>query len=130
MEEPKSRRTQATGSGFVISADGYVVTNAHVVDGAKSITVGLNDRRELPAEVIGVDTLSDIALLKIKAENLPTVQLGDSSALEVGQWVVAIGAPFGLRPYRYPRHCQRPVAQLAGWHLRPLHPDRRSGEPR
>lgn len=96
MEEPESRRTQATGSGFVISADGYVVTNAHVVEDAKSVTVGLNDRRELPAEVVGVDTLSDIALLKVKADNLPTVQLGDSSALEVGQWVVAIGAPFGL----------------------------------
>ena len=95
-EEPESRRARASGSGFIISADGYVVTNAHVVEDAKSILVGLNDRRELPAEVIGIDTLSDIAVLKVKAENLPTVQLGDSNALEVGQWVVAIGAPFGL----------------------------------
>ncbi len=94
--EPESRRARASGSGFIISADGYVVTNAHVVEGAKSILVGLNDRRELPAEVIGIDTLSDIAVLKVKAENLPTVQFGDSNALEVGQWVVAIGAPFGL----------------------------------
>ncbi|WP_242632845.1 Do family serine endopeptidase [Thiothrix fructosivorans] len=96
MEEPESRRTQATGSGFIISADGYIVTNAHVVEDAKSVTVGLGDRRELSAEIVGVDTLSDIAVLKVKADNLPTVQLGDSSALEVGQWVVAIGAPFGL----------------------------------
>lgn len=95
-EERESRRTRASGSGFIISTDGYVVTNAHVVEDAKSILVGLNDRRELPAEVIGIDTLSDIAVLKVKAENLPTVQLGDSNALEVGQWVVAIGAPFGL----------------------------------
>lgn len=96
MNEPESRHTQATGSGFIISADGYIVTNAHVVEDAKSITIGLSDRRELPAEIIGVDTLSDIAVLKVKAANLPIVQLGDSNALEVGQWVVAIGAPFGL----------------------------------
>lgn len=96
MEEPEARRTQASGSGFIISADGYIVTNAHVVEDAKSVTVGLGDRRELKADIIGVDTLSDIAVLKVKADNLPTVQLGDSSALEVGQWVVAIGAPFGL----------------------------------
>ncbi|WGZ93252.1 MAG: DegQ family serine endoprotease [Candidatus Thiothrix putei] len=95
-ESPRSERARASGSGFIISADGYIVTNAHVVEDAKSITVGLNDRRELPAEIIGVDTLSDVALLKVKAENLPTVQLGDSNGLEVGQWVVAIGAPFGL----------------------------------
>ncbi|QTR47404.1 DegQ family serine endoprotease [Thiothrix litoralis] len=95
MAEPE-RRTKATGSGFVISADGYIVTNAHVVENAKSVTIGLSDRRELPAEIIGVDTLSDIALLKVKADNLPVVQMGDSNALEVGQWVVAIGAPFGL----------------------------------
>lgn len=89
-------RMQATGSGFIVSADGYIVTNAHVVEDAKSIKVGLSDKRDLPAEVIGTDKLSDIALLKVKADNLPTVQLGDSSGLEVGQWVVAIGAPFGL----------------------------------
>lgn len=93
--EPE-RRTQASGSGFIVSADGYVITNAHVVEDAKSIKVGLNDRRELPAEIVGVDKLSDIALLKVKADNLPIVQLGDSDKLEVGQWVVAIGAPFGL----------------------------------
>lgn len=96
MDEPESRSAKATGSGFIISADGYIVTNAHVIENAKSVTVGLSDRRDLPAEIIGVDALSDIALLKVKADNLPVVQMGDSSALEVGQWVVAIGAPFGL----------------------------------
>lgn len=87
---------KAAGSGFVISADGYIVTNAHVVEDATRVTVGLGDKRELPAEVVGADKLSDIALLKVKADNLPVVQLGDSDGLQVGQWVVAIGAPFGL----------------------------------
>lgn len=95
-DDSHAYRAQASGSGFIIAADGYIVTNAHVVDGAKSVTVGLSDKRELPAEIIGADNLSDIAVLKVKAEGLPVVQLGDSNALEVGQWVVAIGAPFGL----------------------------------
>ena len=90
------RKSQAHGSGFIISTDGYVVTNAHVIDNAAKITVKLEDKRELKAKVIGVDKLSDIALLKIEAKNLPMVSLGDSDALDVGQWVVAIGAPFGL----------------------------------
>lgn len=90
------RSSQAMGSGFIISADGYIVTNAHVVEGAKSVTVGLGDKHDVPAEIVGMDKLSDIALLKVKADNLPVVQMGDSKALEVGQWVVAIGAPFGL----------------------------------
>ncbi len=89
-------RTQAMGSGFIVSSDGLVVTNAHVVEDAKTVTVMLNDKREVSAEIVGVDKLSDIALLKVKADNLPVVQLGDSDKLEVGQWVVAIGAPFGL----------------------------------
>lgn len=88
--------SQAMGSGFIISADGYIVTNTHVVENAKKITVTLNDKRELSAKVVGQDKKSDIALLKVEASSLPTVQLGDSDALEVGQWVVAIGAPFGL----------------------------------
>lgn len=91
-----SRPMRAAGSGFIISADGYIVTNAHVVEDAKKVTVGLSDKRELQAEIVGTDKLSDLALLKIKADNLPVVQLGNSDALEVGQWVVAIGAPFGL----------------------------------
>ncbi len=94
--QPDNRTIKGMGSGFIMSADGYIVTNAHVVEEATSVTVGLSDKRELPAEVVGLDKLSDIALLKVKADNLPVVQLGDSDGLQVGQWVVAIGAPFGL----------------------------------
>jgi serine protease Do len=84
------------GSGFIISADGYVLTNNHVVDGADQIVVRLSDRRELDAKVIGTDVDSDIALLKVDATGLPTVAIGDSSKLKPGQWVVAIGSPFGF----------------------------------
>jgi serine protease Do len=84
------------GSGFIISSDGYVLTNNHVVDGADEIVIKLSDRRELDAKVIGTDKESDVALLKVNATSLPTVPLGDSSKLKPGQWVVAIGSPFGL----------------------------------
>ena len=84
------------GSGFIISSDGYVLTNNHVVDGADEILIKLSDRRELDAKVVGTDKESDVALLKVNATNLPTVPLGDSSKLKPGQWVVAIGSPFGL----------------------------------
>jgi serine protease Do len=84
------------GSGFVIQPDGLILTNAHVVDGATRITVQLTDRREYQAKVIGVDKVSDVAVIKIPANNLPTVNLGNSNTLQVGQWVLAIGAPFGF----------------------------------
>jgi serine protease Do len=84
------------GTGFIISGDGYVLTNHHVVDGADSVTVRLSDRREFKAKVIGSDAQSDVALLKIAATGLPTLRLGDSNLLRSGQWVVAIGSPFGL----------------------------------
>jgi serine protease Do len=84
------------GSGFIISSDGYILTNAHVVDGASELTVKLTDRREFVAKVIGVDKRSDVALIKIAATGLPTVRFGDSSRLKPGQWVVAIGSPFGF----------------------------------
>jgi len=84
------------GSGFIISADGYVLTNNHVVDGADQVTVRLSDRRELDAKVVGTDAQYDIALLKLNATNLPVVSLGDSKNLKAGQWVVAIGSPFGF----------------------------------
>ncbi len=90
------RKGQTHGSGFIISEDGYVVTNAHVIDKADKITVKFDDKRELQAKIIGVDKLSDIALLKVEAKGLPTATFGDSDKLDVGQWVVAIGAPFGL----------------------------------
>ncbi|MGC3873041.1 DegQ family serine endoprotease [Halomonas sp. GXIMD04776] len=92
----RSQELQSLGSGFIISKDGYVLTNAHVVDGADSIVVRLNDRRELDAELIGADAKTDIALLKIDGDNLPTLDLGDSERLEVGEWVAAIGSPFGF----------------------------------
>nr|CAA6823589.1 MAG: HtrA protease/chaperone protein [uncultured Thiotrichaceae bacterium] len=95
-QAPQQRRSSAMGSGFILSDDGYIVTNTHVIDGAKKVTVTLGDKRELVAEVVGQDTYSDIALLKVDADDLPTVKLGSSDDLEVGQWVFAIGAPFGL----------------------------------
>jgi serine protease Do len=84
------------GSGFIISSDGYVLTNAHVVADASEVTVKLTDRREFVAKVIGVDKRSDVALIKIAASGLPTVRFGDSSRLRPGQWVIAIGSPFGF----------------------------------
>lgn len=92
----RSEERQSLGSGFVISADGYVMTNAHVVQDADEILVRLNDRRELNAEVIGSDPQTDVALLKIDANDLPTLNIGDSDALKVGEWVAAIGSPFGF----------------------------------
>jgi len=86
----------AQGSGFIVSADGLVLTNAHVVDGAKVVTVKLADHREFKAKVLGADRMSDIAVLKIDAHNLPTVQIGNSDQLGVGDYVLAIGEPFGL----------------------------------
>lgn len=84
------------GSGFILGADGVILTNAHVVADAKEVTVKLTDKREFTAKVIGQDTKSDIAVLKIDAHDLPTVKVGDPSQLEVGEWVVAIGSPFGF----------------------------------
>jgi serine protease Do len=84
------------GSGFIISNDGYILTNAHVVDGANVVTVKLTDKREFRAKVIGTDKQSDVAVLKIDASNLPTVKIGDPRQSKVGQWVVAIGSPYGF----------------------------------
>ncbi|WP_339328409.1 DegQ family serine endoprotease [Luteimonas aquatica] len=89
-------RGRSMGSGFIISADGYVLTNHHVVDGADTVTVKLTDRREFKAKVVGSDEQSDIALLKIEASGLPALRIGDSNKLKPGQWAVAIGSPFGL----------------------------------
>lgn len=84
------------GSGFIISADGYILTNAHVVADADEVTVKLNDRREFRAKVIGSDKTTDVALIKIKADNLPQVSIGDPGQLKVGEWVLATGEPFGF----------------------------------
>ncbi len=93
---PQSRGGRSAGSGFLISTDGYVLTNHHVVDGADEVKVKLSDRREFTAKVVGSDQQYDVALLKIDAKNLPAVRLGDSKTLKPGQWVLAIGSPFGL----------------------------------
>ncbi len=96
--KPKAPRHNAKslGSGFIISNDGYMITNHHVVKDADTIIVRLQDRRELEAKVIGSDKRSDIALLKIDADDLPTIKYGSSADLEVGEWVIAIGSPFGF----------------------------------
>lgn len=97
LPEPDGPEAGATGSGFIIDSTGYIVTNHHVVEDADGITVTLYDQRELEAEVIGTDELSDLALLKVNANNLPTVRLGNSSDLKIGEWVLAMGSPFGLQ---------------------------------
>jgi len=96
MPNPRAQTQHAQGSGFIISPDGLVLTNAHVVDGAREVTVKLADHREFKAKVLGSDTSSDIAVLKIDAQDLHTVQLGNSDQLAVGDYVLAIGEPFGL----------------------------------
>lgn len=99
FQGPQSRErvpVQGQGSGFIISGDGYVLTNAHVVDDADEVTVKLTDKREFKAKVVGVDRPTDVAVLKIEAQGLPTVKIGSSENSRVGEWVVAIGAPFGF----------------------------------
>ena len=96
MPQPDQSPQRGQGSGFIISADGNILTNAHVVDGATSVVVKLNDRREFDAKVVGIDKQTDVAVLKIDATGLPTVRIGDPSKLKVGEWVIAIGSPFGL----------------------------------
>lgn len=97
QRQPQQQQpVMAEGSGFIIGTDGIILTNAHVVSGAKTVTVRLTDRREYSAKVLGSDPRTDIAVLKIDAKNLPTVVLGDARDLKVGQWVLAIGSPFGF----------------------------------
>ncbi len=95
-QQPRRGMRVSMGSGFIISSDGYVLTNNHVVDGAESVTVRLSDRRVLDAKVVGRDAQYDIALLKLEARDLPVVAIGDSTSVKAGQWVVAIGSPFGF----------------------------------
>ncbi|MCB5160957.1 DegQ family serine endoprotease [Marinomonas algarum] len=95
-QAPQQQQRSSLGSGFIISRDGYVLTNNHVIDGADIIHVRLNDRREYLAELVGTDPRTDLALLKIDADNLPIVTMGDSDKLKPGQWVLAIGSPFGF----------------------------------
>ncbi|MGH8715634.1 MAG: trypsin-like peptidase domain-containing protein, partial [Burkholderiales bacterium] len=93
---PREFESKSLGSGFIISSDGYILSNAHVVADADEVTVKLTDKREFKAKVIGSDRRTDVALLKIDAAGLPKVTLGDPAKLKVGEWVVAIGSPFGF----------------------------------
>jgi len=93
---PAPQDQVAMGSGFIISSDGYIVTNNHVVEGAQSVLVRLSDRREFDAQVVGTDPRSDLALLRVEAKDLPYLTLADGDDLDVGEWVLAIGSPFGL----------------------------------
>ena len=93
---PREMPVRGNGSGFILSQDGIILTNAHVVRDASEVTVKLTDRREFRAKVLGSDPKTDIAVLKIEASNLPVVKLGKTSELNVGEWVLAIGSPFGF----------------------------------
>ena len=95
-QAPHDYASKSLGSGFIISHDGYILTNAHVIDDSDEVTVKLTDKREFRAKVIGSDKRADVALIKIRAKNLPIVPIGDPSTLKVGEWVLAIGSPFGF----------------------------------
>ncbi len=94
--QPEEAQPRGVGSGFILSADGFVMTNAHVVDGADQVMVTLPDKREFKARIVGLDKRTDVAVVKIEATGLPAVKIGDVNRLKVGEWVMAIGSPFGL----------------------------------
>lgn len=94
--QPDEEQPRGVGSGFILTPDGYVMTNAHVVEGADEVVVTLTDKREFKAKIIGADKRTDVAVVKIEASGLPAVKVGDVSRLKVGEWVMAIGSPFGL----------------------------------
>lgn len=95
-QQPEQEQPRGVGSGFILSADGFVMTNAHVVEGADQVLVTLPDKREFKARIVGTDKRSDVAVLKVETTGLPAVRIGDVSRLKVGEWVMAIGSPFGL----------------------------------
>lgn len=96
MDPEDAPARQGQGSGFIISPDGLILTNAHVVEDAESVTVVMADKRELKARVVGMDAATDVAVLRVKADGLPTLRIGDANSLKVGEWVMAIGSPFGF----------------------------------
>src|ERR1700730_18085083 len=96
LEVPKERRERSLGSGVIVSPEGYVLTNNHVVDGATDIKVTLSDKREIKAEIVGVDPKTDVAVLRLQGSNFPAITLGDSSKVQVGDYALAIGDPFGV----------------------------------
>ena len=129
--QPRTREAGSLGSGFIISPDGYIVTNNHLVQGVTgsgtvdTVTVITTDRREYPARIIGRDETSDLALLKIEGRNLPFVQWGDSTKARVGDWVLAIGNPYGLGGSVTAGIISALHRGITGdRRLRPLHPDR------
>ena len=96
QQQVQTPKKEASGSGVIISSDGYIVTNNHVVDGADELTVTLNDNREFSATIVGTDKTTDLALIKVSAKDLPALPIGDSDKLKVGEWVLAVGNPFNL----------------------------------
>ena len=96
QRQVQTPKRTAAGSGVIISADGYIVTNNHVVDGADELTVTLNDNKEYSARIIGADATTDLALIKIDGKNLPAIQIANSDDVKVGEWVLAVGNPLGL----------------------------------
>jgi serine protease Do len=124
------RGGEALGSGFIISQDGYVLTNNHVVEGAEKVTVKLMDGREFHARVVGTDKTSDVAVLKIEASNLPTVKIGNPADSKVGEWVVAIGSPYGFDNTVTSGIISAKARQFSDEQPDPVHPDRRAGQSR
>ena len=96
FQVPREQRAKSLGSGVIVTPDGYILTNDHVVNGAEDITVSLADKREFKAKIVGTDTHTDIAVLKVDASNLPILNFGDSSKVRVGEFAIAIGNPFGI----------------------------------
>jgi S1-C subfamily serine protease len=96
MPEQQIQEQMSSGSGVIVTTDGYIVTNNHVIENASEIEITLNDKRTFNAEIVGIDASTDIALLKIEADSLPTLSLGNSDLLKVGEWVLAVGNPFNL----------------------------------
>ena len=130
--QPRQRdfEQQSTGSGFILASDGYVLTNAHVVDDASEVMVKLTDKREFRAKVIGTDKRTDVALLKIEATGLPKVTIGDPDKLKVGEWVAAIGKPFGLENTITAGIVSAKGRELPNEKSRAVHPDRRADQSR
>ena len=132
--KPRERQFQSAGSGVIVDAkNGYIITNHHVVENASEITITLLDNRTFSAKVVGSDEGADIAVLQAKQPNLVAMPLGDSSKLEVGDYVVAIGNPFGSAAHRHRRYRQRAGAQRhqsGGRRLRGFHPNRRFDQSR
>ena len=132
---PSPQIEHGIGSGIIISPDGYILTNDHVVNGAMQIHVTMNDRRVFPAKLVGVDKLNDLAVIKIDATNLPSIAWGDSTKLHPGQTVLAFGSPFGYFQFSVTRGIvsaldrPNPVLRRPA-QARRLHPDRRRHQPR